>query len=76
MRFAIELEVRERANRPPAIIRLRSCIKSMWRAYGCRITSMKPIADKGAETPAANHEPLRRIADNDGLHDRRPVAVR
>jgi hypothetical protein len=36
----------EHPGTAPAIVRLRRCVKHLWRAYSVKVVSMKPITER------------------------------
>ncbi len=48
MRIELIVEATEQPNRPPAINRLRSCLKGMLRSYGVKVVSAREIKPKAA----------------------------
>jgi hypothetical protein len=43
MRLALTIEAKEHPDKPPAIVRLRRCLKGMLRGYGVRVVEIRPV---------------------------------
>ena len=56
MRIEMIVEATEQRGRPPAINRLRSALKGLWRGYGVKVVTAREV------TPDCDQEPVAKKA--------------
>lgn len=55
MRIELTIEATEQSNRPPAIQRIKACLKSMLRSYGLRVVSAREVTTDSELEPVTKN---------------------